>query len=196
MIHIYHLPFLPQKNQHYKIVERLLSYPKSHVVTKKSMIKKDTHGKLYYPNSPLQFSLSHHNNQLIVAIHTGSVGVDVECSKRIISERVAKKVSHSEQSILPLSRLDTWIAKESAAKYWGEGFVIMKHILIKSVVEKDGCIYLAVVNTLINETAVCSIHTTGPWRWAVTASSPENIKQHIWDDYPEIIPDRYYPRFD
>ena len=86
------------------------------------------HGKPYFSESSLKFSISHSKSAVAVAVSEHETGLDVT-DKRIISEKLASRICSDEElkrfnaaqdKQLLLCRL--WCEKESLAKLDGSGF--------------------------------------------------------------------------
>lgn len=96
-------------------------------------------GKPFVPDSSYEFSVSHSNDMVVVAVHTGAVGIDIE-HVREVSPRLAKKYfcedenfyvfGHKPRDVdfesmtaadIRMRFFEVWTAKEAYLKSIGEG---------------------------------------------------------------------------
>ncbi|MBO7345868.1 MAG: hypothetical protein J6U92_08030 [Clostridia bacterium] len=96
-------------------------------------------------NGGIEFSLSHSNNVVAVAVSNNRVGVDVElCSSKVL--KVKKMFQIDTQAIDEIEQLTLlWTQKESAYKSKINGNLFSKTLLI------DGEKYVVTVNAIDND---------------------------------------------
>ncbi len=83
-------------------------------------------GSPYLLGSPLRISISHSKNFAALALHSESVGVDIESLGGQALRLVDKFLSAEEQSLLLVGdaeslAVEAWSAKEAAFKFFGTG---------------------------------------------------------------------------
>lgn len=85
-------------------------------------------GKPYFPDSPVQFSITHTKHHVFCALSDTPIGIDAEEFDRKIDLRLAHKIlSPSEKAEFDraedkrLALLTFWVLKEAQAKATGEG---------------------------------------------------------------------------
>ena len=87
-------------------------------------------GKPYYENSNINFSISHSEDMIAVAIDDNELGIDVEKIKEVKNNIIDRVYSKEEQKLYSEKLLDdsffckTWTKKESFAKSSGKGMNI------------------------------------------------------------------------
>lgn len=84
-----------------------------------------THGKPRLPGTPIDFSISHAADRVLVGICTyGHIGVDLERTHRNI-DAIAPRILHStEPVVFGNDLLRTWVRKEAILKAHGTGLAI------------------------------------------------------------------------
>lgn len=91
----------------------------------------DVHGKPYFENSPLHFSISHCQNAVAVIVEEQPVGLDVQDilydARPALRARIAAPLSPDELDDRALTAL--WTQKEASAKLDGRGLSIgLEHL--------------------------------------------------------------------
>ena len=84
-------------------------------------LRKDENGKPFFANSTLQFSISHTDGLVVVAIGNCAVGVDCEMCSRVISDRVAMRFLGQQQATVA-----DWTSYEALGKMLGCGIPLSK----------------------------------------------------------------------
>lgn len=96
-------------------------------------------GKPFVPDSSYEFSVSHSDDMVVVAVHAGAVGIDIE-RVREVSPRLAKKYFCEDENVyvfghkprdvdfesmtaadIRMRFFEVWTAKEAYLKSIGEG---------------------------------------------------------------------------
>ena len=95
-----------------------------------------SHGKPYFKNSNIYFNYSHSKNYIACAISHYEVGIDIEETTRIISDKIAKKYLNNEKE--NLKRVEMWVKKEAYSKLKGLGIQIeFQNIKLSEITEKS-----------------------------------------------------------
>ena len=79
-------------------------------------------GKPYYKNCPYQFSISHTNGLVVVAIARFAVGLDAEPLNRVFKRGIAIRYLHNESA-----DIWDWTRYESIGKLFGMGIPFQKN---------------------------------------------------------------------
>lgn len=88
------------------------------------------HGKPYFADGSVHFSLSHAGSCSAIAISDSEVGLDVEEISHRVDRRIARQFHPNERAYIdhaedPLSALiEIWTRKESYVKYTGTGIAV------------------------------------------------------------------------
>lgn len=122
------------------------------------------HGKPYAEGGELFFSLSHSGGYAAVALSDSEIGIDIEVPKQRSDERLvrlAKQFFSDEEYGRVIENPQKnfyriWTAKESRAKFSGEGFAFG----IKSVCADDGLLHINRFDTEEFFGCVCSREET------------------------------------
>ena len=115
MIDIYQTTFSRKENQHYQILRQIFVDYYNFTF---DAIEKDSYGKPYIDDCTYHFSISHHKNQLMIAVSDNSIGVDIEPSNREVPKNVIDKVSKTHYVCDKYTHLDIWLIKESQVNYF------------------------------------------------------------------------------
>lgn len=116
------------------------------------------HGKPYFPDSPLHFSITHTKAHAFCALAECPIGIDAEEKDRNIRLALAEKIlSPAEMrrfdsaSDPRLALLKLWVLKEAAAKLSGAGLTGYPNHTDFSpddprIFEQDGCVIAILTN--------------------------------------------------
>lgn len=97
-------------------------------------------GKPYFPNMPIEFSISHSGNLWICMISNIPCGIDVQMYKDIKWKEIAKRFFNDDEVEFVIKNgakgfFKLWVRKEAYGKMTGEGFFDEN---MPSLIEEDG----------------------------------------------------------
>lgn len=109
---------------------------------RKFSIKRTEHGKPFFEDSDLFFSVSHKGEIAVCAYDNRPIGVDIEQIKPF-NERLAKRICTSDEleyiSNDPLRFAEIWTVKEAYSKLIGNGISMGLKSIIIDINEKTVC---------------------------------------------------------
>ena len=114
------------------VLKRMLDY----FNLKMPEIEVSKDGKPFFKGSKIFFNYSHSKKYIACAISLTEVGIDIEETDRIISDRVAEKYLDGEKNFL--KRIEKWVKKESYSKLKGLGIQInFQNIKLEEIKENN-----------------------------------------------------------
>ena len=85
-------------------------------------------GKPYFPNCPLEFSISHTRSHAFCALAPGPIGIDAEEKDRQVNLKLAEKILSPSERVRfdaapdkQAALLKLWVLKEASVKLTGRG---------------------------------------------------------------------------
>jgi len=143
-------------------------------------IQEQARGKPFLENYPIEFNLSHSENQAVLAVtREQAVGIDIELFSRLVELEALSKIHFLESEQEWLANYSgtekqqaffwLWTAKEARMKITGEGFALpSKNIEVSFEADlpvayqlpADHSVYLTTLTDVVSESACCLASTT------------------------------------
>ena len=143
-------------------------------------IQEQTRGKPFLEKYPIEFNLSHSENQAVLAVtREQAVGIDIERFARLVELEALSEIHFLESERKWLANYSgrekqqaffwIWTAKEARMKITGEGFALpSKNIEVSFEADlpvayqlpTDHSVYLTTLVDVVSESACCLASTT------------------------------------
>lgn len=107
-------------------------------------IRRTGRGKPYFPDNPVQFSVSHTKNHVFCAVSEKNIGIDAEEMERTLKTAPLCSPGELARVATPKDLLRLWVLKEAYAKLTGRGIgTYLKNTDFdpkdQRILEIDGC---------------------------------------------------------
>ncbi len=108
-----------------------------------SEVKTGAHGKPYYPDTDIDFNVSHSDDFWACIVSSEKIGLDVQRKKNVAYEKLAGRFFTSQEAGYVArngldSFFDIWIRKEAYVKFLGTGFAASGGFKNFSVLDDTG----------------------------------------------------------